>query len=238
MIAIPIYRKNKDIILFVPMSIAELRRKFALTAEYAKTKFNNNEECGNFNEIINLGATKEFTCHLQLTGVIDKKQKEGYLVKVRSYRKTGEEETTVGEHFFAPDTKIEDSAMIFLNETFGYEQGTPEQSEFFSDIAETSTKFKAVIEFMFEAESKKYFDIASLSYDMAFGNKPSEFYYVVDYGVTPDNQFSRLEYVKVSAEKNKYACIRKKIDLVLNDSAEQHYSFSSFERFTDFLVKL
>lgn len=235
-IHIPIYRRNKNIIIFAPMSISELKNKFILVKEYVNKKKRSGRNIGNFFETVCLGATKEYICCVRLKPV---ESENGYVIKASSIRKKDEEETVIKERLLKPEDKIEETAMSFFNDTYGYEQGTPGQSEFFSDLAEASTKFKNVIEFLFEKDEKKYFDAARLTYDIALSGKaPKKFYYIAGYGVTPDNQFSSIEYVKAEVKKDKFICMRKKLDLVIDDNLEQHYSFESFNDFIKFLSTL
>lgn len=238
-IIVPIYKKDGSVILFAPISTSELKRKFALTSEYARLKCEAKEKIGSFSETVDLGATKEYTCHVRFSGVANSKQKEGYLVEVKVIRKTDKEEKVMAENFFTPDHKIEYNAMEFYNEAFGYEQGTKEQMEFFADIAEASTKFKTVIEFVCGHDLPNYFDLETLSYDMAFSeNKPLAFNFIVNYGVDPNNQFSNLDYIMTTIIEGKYVVCRKKLDLKLNDSSEEHYTFTTFEKFSKFLLDL
>lgn len=232
-IHIPIYRKNKEVIIFAPMSVSELRSKFLCVKEYVNKKKNGCKKIGNFFETVCLGATKEYVCCVKLEPA---ESENGYSIKASSIRKKDEEETVVKERLLKPDDKIEEIAMSFFNDTYGYEQGTQEQSEFFSELAEASTKFKNVIEFLFEKDEKKYFDVARLTYDIALSGKaPKKFYYIGGYGVTPDNRFSSIEYVKAEVKKDKFICMRKKLDLVIDDNLEQHFSFESFNDFIKFL---
>ena len=237
-IFVPIYKNDGSVILFAPLSTAELKRKFSLTAEYARLKCEAKEKIGSFSETVDLGATKEFTCHVRFSGVVNSKQKEGYLVGVKVIRKTDKEEKIMAENFFTPDHKIEYNAMEFYNEAFGYEDGTKEQMQFFAELAEANVKFKTVIDFIFGHDLPMYFDLENLSYDMAFGKKPKAFNYLVNYGVDPNNQFSDIDYLMVTLVKGKYVVARKKIDLRINDSLEEHYTFTSFEKFSKFLLDL
>lgn len=235
---IPIYRRDGKVILFSPLSVINMQRAFAITAAVAKKRMESGkEDCGNHKETVELGATKEYTVAVRFTGVIDPKQKEGYLVKASVIRNS-DEETIAGEHFFAPDHKINDNAMEFFNEGFGYEEGSKEQMQFFAELAEANVKFKTVIDFIFGHDLPVYFDLKNLSYDMAFGKKPKAFNYLVNYGVDPNNQFSDLDYLSVAMVKGKYVVTRKKIDLRINDSLEEHYNFTSFEKFSAFLIDL
>lgn len=236
MISIPIYRKNKEVIIFAPMSIAELKSKFLCVKEYVSKKKKSNKGIGNFFETVCLGAMKEWVCCVKLEPVESENE---YAIKASSIRKKDEKETVTKEYLLEPGDKIEEKAMSFFNDAYGYEQGTPEQSEFFSELAEASVKFKNVIEFLFEKGEKKYFDAARLAYDIALsGVAPEKFYYIASYGVTTDNQFSSIEYVKAEVKKDKFICMRKKLDLAINDNLEQHYSFNSFNDLIKFLSSL
>lgn len=237
---IPIYSNDGKVMLFSPLSVINMQRAFAITAAVAKKRMESGkEDCGNHKETVELGATKEYTVAVRFTGVIDPKQKEGYLVKASVIRNTDAAgETIVSEHFFATDHKIRDNAMEFYSEGFGYEVGTKEQMQFFAELAEANVKFKTVINFIFGHDLPTYFDLKTLSYDMAFGNKPKAFNYLVNYGVDPNNQFSDFDYLMVTLVKGKYVVTRKKIDLRINDSLEEHYNFTSFEKFSSFLIDL
>ena len=237
---IPIYSNDGKVILFSPLSLINMQRAFSITAAVAKKRMESGkEDCGNHKEILELGATKEFTVAVRFTGVIDSAQKEGYLVKASVTRNTDAAgETIVGEHFFAPDHKIADSVMAFYNEGFGHDEGSKEQMEFFAELAEANVKFKTVIDFVLGRDIPVYFDLKTLSYDMAFGNKPKAFNYLVNYGVDPNNQFSDFDYLMVTLVKGKYVVARKKVDLRINDSLEEHYTFTSFEKFSSFLIDL
>lgn len=235
---IPIYQRDGKVMLFSPMAAMSMRRAFAITAAVAKKRMESGRyDCGNHKETVELGAVREYNVCVQFTGVIDSKQKEGYLVKASVMRNTGEFET-VSEHFFSPDHDIMLNTMEFYNEGFGYEENSKEQLQFFAELSEANVKFKTVVEFILGHDLPVYFNLTNLAYDMAFGNKPKAFNFVNNYEVDPNNQFAGIDYLMVTLIEDKYVVTRKKLDLRINDTSEEHYTFTSFEKFTSFLVDL
>lgn len=238
MITFPIFRKDGKVMIFVPMAAANMRKAFALSNETAKKALKEKTDCNSFSENVELGATKEYTAYAKFSVVIDSKQKEGYLVKIDVVRNYADKQETVGEHFFPKKHDIINNTMELYNEAFGYEQGTKEQMEFFADLSEASVKFKTVVEFMVGHDIPRYFDLKTLSFDMAYGNRPHAFNYIIKYGVDPNNQFSEFDYLMVTIIEGKYVVCRKKIDLRINDCSESHFTFANFERFTKFLTDI
>lgn len=239
MIQLPIYKNDGSVMIFCPMATAEMQRKFALTAAFAKKKMEDGaKDCGKFVETVDLGATKEYTAQVRFSGVIDPAQKEGYLVNAQIMRFSNGTEEVMSEYFFAPDQDIRTNAMQFYNDAFGYTEGEPAQLDFFASLAEASSKFRTVIEFVAGHDLPNYFDLAALSYDMAFGNKPLAFNFINSYGVDPNNQFAEIEYLMVTIIEGKYVVRRKKIDLRINDMLDESYTFTSFEKFSSFLLDL
>lgn len=239
MIQLPIY-KDGSVIIFCPMATAEMQRKFALTAAYAKKKMEDGaKDCGKFESAVDLGATKEYTAQVRFSGVIDPAQKEGYLVNAQIMRFSNDKKEVMAEYFFAPDQDVRTNAMQFYNDAFGYSEGEPAQLDFFASLSEAASKFRTVIEFVVGHDIPNYFDLAALSYDMAFGEtKPLAFNFINSYGVDPNNQFAEIEYLMVTIIEGKYAVRRKKIDLRINDMLDEGYTFTSFEKFSAFLLDL
>lgn len=236
---IPIYQRDGKVMLFSPMAATNMRRAFAIASAVAKKKIESGKtDCGHHKETVELGAVKEYNVSVQFTGVIDSKQKEGYLVKADVVRNTDGECGTVSEHFFSPDHDIMLNTMEFYNEGFGYEENSKEQLDFFANLSEANVKFKTVIEFVMGHDLPVYFNLTNLAYDMAFGNKPKAFNFVNEYIVDANNQFAGLDFLMVTLIEGKYVVARKKADLRINDSSEEHYTFTSFEKFTSFLVDL
>lgn len=233
---IPIYSK-KEVLLFFPLFLANMKRSFNLVSAFGKEaiKTDNKKQ---FQKEVDVIATKEFKVKLNFSVFYDEKQKEEYLVKVNLIKEFPNESETINEYFFAPDHDITVNAMEFINFAFNVEQGSKEQTELFGKISEASVKFKSVIDFILGKDVKNFFDLETLSYECAFGSKPNVFNYVCDYNVDFNNQFSLLEYINVAQIEGKYSVRRKKIDLIINDTLEEHYTFSDFKRFVEFLEKL